>query len=179
MTPDAAEALLVLRAQTGDTAALDELFQRVSPALERHLRRIVGHEAAAEDVLQDVLVIAWRKLRWLNEPTLIRPWLYRIATREAFHYLRRRSHMAWDPLAADGLEPSDPAWVSPDHTLLVSAATSAIAAVSPAARAVLSLHYLEGLTLDEAAAVLEIPRGTAKSRLAAGLAQLRRLLRSP
>lgn len=46
--------------------------------------------------------------------------------------------------------------------------------VSPASRAVLALHFKEGLTLPEVAAVLDIPIGTVKSRLAYGLATLRR-----
>jgi DNA-directed RNA polymerase specialized sigma24 family protein len=46
--------------------------------------------------------------------------------------------------------------------------------LSPASRAVMVLHFQEGLTLPEVAAVLEIPLGTAKSRLAYGLASVRR-----
>ena len=46
--------------------------------------------------------------------------------------------------------------------------------VTPASRAVLALHFKEGLTLPEVAAVLDIPLGTAKSRMAYGLATLRR-----
>lgn len=46
--------------------------------------------------------------------------------------------------------------------------------ITPASRAVLSLHFQEGMTLLEVAAVLDIPVGTAKSRLAYGLATLRR-----
>lgn len=48
--------------------------------------------------------------------------------------------------------------------------------MSPASRAVVALHYLDGLTLDEIAAVLDLPAGTVKSRLAYGLAALRRVL---
>ena len=50
--------------------------------------------------------------------------------------------------------------------------------VSPASRAVLALHYLDGLTLDETAAVLDLPMGTVKSRLAYGLSLLRKQLKS-
>ncbi|HEU0076403.1 MAG TPA: sigma factor-like helix-turn-helix DNA-binding protein [Longimicrobiaceae bacterium] len=53
---------------------------------------------------------------------------------------------------------------------------SSLERISPAGRAVVALHYLDGLTLDETAAVLELPAGTVKSRLAYGLATLRRVL---
>ena len=46
--------------------------------------------------------------------------------------------------------------------------------LSPASRAVLVLHFEEGLTLSEIAAILELPLGTVKSRLAYGLSALRR-----
>ena len=49
-------------------------------------------------------------------------------------------------------------------------------ALSAASRAVLVLHFEEGMTLVEVAAVLEIPLGTVKSRLASGLATLRKEL---
>ena len=51
--------------------------------------------------------------------------------------------------------------------------------VSPASRIVLVLHYLEELTLDRVAAVLDIPPGTVKSRLAYGLKQLRQAMGAP
>lgn len=169
------EALLVLRAQTGDLDAANELFTRVGPPLERHVRRITGDPTLAADALQDVLVIAHRKLRWLRDPAHVRPWLYRIATREALRAVQRRGPIA--AITADGHEPLDTAVEPADEAVLRAEVRDAIAHVSPAARALLSLHYLEGLTLPEAAAVLDVPVGTAKSRLAAGLAQLRLYLR--
>jgi RNA polymerase sigma-70 factor, ECF subfamily len=50
--------------------------------------------------------------------------------------------------------------------------------LSPHSRAVIALHYLEEMTLEEVAAVLGVPVGTVKSRLAYGLNQLRRRVRT-
>ena len=69
------EALLVLRAQTGDRGALDELLQSMQQSLFGYLLRLVGERAMAEDVLQNAFVLIYRKLRWLEAPEMLRPGL--------------------------------------------------------------------------------------------------------
>jgi RNA polymerase sigma-70 factor (ECF subfamily) len=122
-------------------------------------------------------VLVHRKLRWLREPASLRPWLYRLATRQAFRLLRRRTGRRETQL-------TDADWAlvrsySVDDTvrraLLADQARAAIAHLPSVSRAVLSLHYLESMPLAEVAAVLDIPLGTAKSRLASGLERLRRV----
>lgn len=88
MTVDRAEFQLVLRAQADDRAAQDELLRRVEEPLFGYLLALIGDRHLAEDVLQEVFVIGLRKLRWLRDAGLFRPWLYRIASREAFRALR-------------------------------------------------------------------------------------------
>jgi RNA polymerase sigma-70 factor, ECF subfamily len=83
------EAQWVLRAQVGDREAIEALLGAVQPMLTRYVRAIVG-AADAEDVTQDVLVLIYRKLWMLTTPDLLRPWMYRIASRAAFHYLQKR-----------------------------------------------------------------------------------------
>ena len=74
----------VLRAQTGDHEALDALLRSVQEPLYRYIVSLVSSRTLAEDILQEVFLLLYRKLRWLREPELFRPWAYRIATREAF-----------------------------------------------------------------------------------------------
>lgn len=73
------ETWRVLRAQAGDGEALDELLKAVEEPLYRYISRLVGERAAAEDILQEVFIHIYRKLGWLREPELFRPWAYRIA----------------------------------------------------------------------------------------------------
>src|SRR5215471_14445161 len=84
------EYLLVLRAQTGDREALDHLFRRVQIPLLRHLMLVTRNPADAEDVAQQVFLLVHRKLDWLRDPALFRPWLYRIATRQALAHVARQ-----------------------------------------------------------------------------------------
>lgn len=171
MTTPADEPLLVLRAQYGDRDALERLLRGVHPSLLRYLRGLAGADDAP-DVAQDVLVLIYRKLRGLDNPELFRPWAFRIATRAAFRHLRKRRNL---PLNSeeDLLEHmAGPAPPPVDDAALVSM----LDAVSPASRAVLALHFQEEMTLGEVAAVLEIPLGTVRSRLAYGLSMLRKRL---
>ncbi len=164
---------MILLAQAGDRRALEELLGGIQEALYGYLKRLVGDEALAEDLLQEVFVLVWRKLRWLRDPELFRPWVYRIASREAFRRLKKER--AWPRQAGEEL-PEVPAPEEPPEALRrewLEDLPDHLAAVSPASRAVLLLHYLQGLTLDEVAGVLALPLGTVKSRLAYGLATLR------
>jgi RNA polymerase sigma-70 factor, ECF subfamily len=169
LTP-AQEAAWVVRAQCGDREALELLLRGVQPPLQGYVARIIGH-TDADDVVQDVLVTIARKLAWLAEPRVFRAWAFRIASRAAFSYLRRHRRRNEDPLGEDAAE-TVPAAPAPDGERLRQLLDSP--ALSPASRAVLLLHFQEEMPLAEVAAVLEIPLGTVKSRLAFGLKILRR-----
>jgi RNA polymerase sigma-70 factor (ECF subfamily) len=166
---------LVMRAQEGDRQALERVLRHAYDLLRPFAASMIRDAAVREDVLQEVLVILYRKLRALREPRAFAGWARRIASREIFRALRgRRVHeqlhdeLPLDlPACADPPEPAD---------CVLDRLPELLQRVSPASRAVLALHYLDELTLDEIAAILELPPGTVKSRLAYGLATLRRAL---
>ena len=168
----------VLLAQAGDREALDQLLRSIQSPLHAYLLRLSGRPADADEVLQETLLQVYRKLRWLREPGLLRPWAFRIASRLAFKHLRRRRRWP-DPLEDEETIPArtaDPADIALDQEqrqLLPQILDS----LSPASSAVLHLHHLEGHSLAEVAAILDIPLGTVKSRLAYGLDKLRSYLR--
>jgi RNA polymerase sigma-70 factor (ECF subfamily) len=162
------ERSLVLRAQSGDRAAFDELLQRVDDSLLRYIASITGGRAVAEDVLQDVLISIVRKIAWLRDADLFRAWAFRIASRAAFRAIRVEMMPLDDNHAAPPHDAPDP-W-------LVRRLASALPNLTEATRAVIHLHYLEDMPLSDVAAALEINLGTVKSRLAYGLAQLRKEL---
>jgi RNA polymerase sigma-70 factor, ECF subfamily len=161
------EAQWVLRAQCDDREALELLLRSLYPSLLRYLQGLVG-TSHADDVLQDVLLVVARKLGRLAEPDLLRPWAFRIASRAGFKYLKRARPWSGDDAAVDDLAAPEPA---PRDELL--AALSTMGGISPASRAVLVLHFQDGLPLAEVAAILALPLGTVKSRLAYGLKALR------
>ncbi len=161
------EAQWVLRAQCGDEEALELLLRGIYPSLQRYLRGLVG-TFHADDVLQDVLIVVARKLGWLAQPDLLRPWVFRIASRAGLKHLKRERRWQGDDAGLENLAAPAP---PPPGELL--AAISTMEGISPASRAVLLLHFQEELSLPEVAAILGIPLGTVKSRLEYGLKALR------
>ena len=177
MTSPKQETWWVLRAQSGDRAALDELLKAVQSPLYRYIYGLVGEPALAEDTLQEVFLHIYRKLGWLREPQLFRPWAYRIASREAFKRLRRERR--WSEQVRDEAVLAAIPVTAPEEPFapeLIARLPEFIASLSPASRAVLMLHYFDEMSLAEIAAVLGVAVGTVKSRLAYGLAALRRAI---
>jgi RNA polymerase sigma-70 factor (ECF subfamily) len=167
------QVLWVLRAQCDDREALELLLGSIQVPLRRYLRGVVGPDDA-DDVLQHVLVAIFRKLVSLENPALFRPWAFRIASRAAFRWLkreRRRPEEALDEAVVGGIHTPGG---RPSDELLSD--LHAVNGLSPASRAVLVLHFAEDLPLSDVAAILDIPLGTVKSRLAYGLAALRKQL---
>lgn len=164
----------VLRAQCSDREALEALLRSVQPSLRRYLSGVAG-ATDADDLLQDVLILIVRKLGHLDDPELFRPWLFRIASRQAFRHVKKRRWLdrheddsPLDSLPAPEVRP-------PDEVL---SALLAADSISPASRAVLLLHFKEEMSMPEVAAILDIPLGTAKSRLAYGLKSIRQYLKT-
>jgi len=170
--PPPDQTLLVLLAQTGDRAALEQLLREIHAPLRRYIVALAG-AALADDVLQETALQIFRKLKFLREPAVFRPWALRIASRIAFSHLRHARR--WEPLdagPAEPLTPLDPNIGEPTDEAFLTL----LDLVSPASRAVLLLHYQNDLSLEETAAILEIPIGTAKSRLHYGVSTLRKHL---
>jgi RNA polymerase sigma-70 factor (ECF subfamily) len=172
--PTADQTMLVLLAQAGDRGALEQLLRDAYAPLRRYIVHLAG-ASLADDILQETSLQIFRKLPHLREPAVFRPWTFRIASRIAFAHLKHARR--WQPL--DDAPPEQLTTFDlslgepPDEGFL-----SLLEHVSPASRAVLLLRYQQDLTLEESAAILEIPIGTAKSRLHYGVTTLRKYLTS-
>ena len=169
----------VLRAQSGDQEALNELLKTVQEPLYRYIFSLVSEQHLAENILQEVFIRIYRKLSWLRDPQVFRAWAYQIATRETFRHLKRERR--WKEQLRDESNikmipvPPPHEEFAPD---LLGRLPQLVANLSPASRAVIVLYYLHEMSLDETAAVLNIPIGTVKSRLAYGLESLRQQFRN-
>ena len=170
------EIFCVLRAQSGSHEALNDLFKLLQEPLFRYLKNLVREEFKAEDILQEVFIRIYRKLKWLRDPRALRAWALQIATREAFRYLKREKRFAKETSDEELLAQARSSETEKFPRELISQLPDLIGHLSPASRAVIVLYYLNELSLNETAAVLEIPIGTVKSRLAYGLTKLRREL---
>lgn len=163
------DTLLVIRAQSGDRGALNDVLRELQEPLYAHIAGVLGHTDGADDVLQDVLLIIARKLGSVREPKWARAWAYRIANREAVRAARRTRHH--EELTEYDVAADDP---GEDHPADLPLPLPELLDTLPAgARSVIRLHYIEDLSLVEIAEALELQLGTVKSRLAYGLKVLR------
>jgi RNA polymerase sigma-70 factor (ECF subfamily) len=138
-----------------DADAFAELYRRHYGRIGTYLLRRTGDRAATEDLLAEVFLAALRgvkRFRWRGIG--FHHWLYRVATRAANRWARRHR---FAPLPRDVVADA-PRGEADDVTAMLLALPSRL-------QSVLTLHYLEGLSVDEVARVLGVRPGTVKSRL--------------
>lgn len=167
---DIEDQLLVMDAQDGDRRALDRLVDRWQRRLWRHALRLTGDEQAAWDVTQQTWLGIVRGLRRLEDPARFRAWAYRIATRKAADWVRRRRSRRAAP-AGDMADAPAATRGGRDET----GVGELLAMLDAGKRLVLCLHYYDRFSVDEIGVVLGIPAGTVKSRLHHARGELRDL----
>jgi RNA polymerase sigma-70 factor (ECF subfamily) len=153
-----------------ESATLGEALRREEPILLAAARAIVLDDAEAQDLVQATFEIAIRRIGDLREPAALRAWLLAIQAREAFRARRRIRRILH--LDSSVSEIQGPGMVSAD----VLAVGEALRHLSPRVRAVVVLHHLVGLPVDDVANALGTSPNTVKSQLQTGLARLRREL---
>ena len=165
---------LVRRVADGDRDALAALYRRHGRIVLAHLTVVVGEAALSEEILQDTMLAVWRGAASFRGESAVRSWIIAIARRQARDRLRHRPRPAPAGLAELSGLPSPEA--GPEQAVLERAEAEliadAIGRLGRLHREVLGLVFWAGLTLAEAAAVLEVPVGTVKSRLSAARAAL-------
>jgi RNA polymerase sigma-70 factor (ECF subfamily) len=169
------DELLTLRCQAGEPAAFAELIATFERPLRYYLVKLLGDEDRAYDVLQEVWLKVVHSIRQLVEPAALRVWLYRLAHGVAVDQIRRRRvrQVAEQERAA----PEDAAEPDPDFTVIdAHAIHRALDELPSLQREALVLFFLEDLSLQGIAEVLQCPVGTVKSRLYYAKLALRDLL---
>ena len=173
---------LIRRATGGDDAAFHELVDRHAPSLYRLAFSLVGNAADAEDVLQETFAGAFRQLGKFQGRAALRTWLSQILVRQAARCRRsrRRAKMvSLDALSETAREllkngTLPPAGRESDLRLDV---LTVLDTLSPDHREVVVLRELHGMSYDEMADVLRVPRGTVESRLFRARQELKQRLK--
>jgi RNA polymerase sigma-70 factor (ECF subfamily) len=155
---------LVERAREGDHDAFASLATAASGRLHAVATLILRDQEAARDAIQEALIAAWRGIRALRDPDAWEAWLQRLVIRACYRLARRDRRLKLVEL--DLAESETPA--GEDHGSSLAdreVLERAFARLPVDQRAILVLHYYLDLSLNQAATVLGIPDGTAKSRL--------------
>jgi RNA polymerase sigma-70 factor, ECF subfamily len=154
---------LVEQARRGDRDAFAVLVHQVSDQLYAVAQRILRDPALAEDALQNALVLAWRRIPHLREADRFEAWIHRILVNACYDESKRAR--PWSStvrvLPVDGPVTPDGSATLADRDEL----ERAFGRLPVDQRAVFVLHHYLGLPLVEIAEMLEIPAGTARSRL--------------
>tara|TARA_R110002020_G_scaffold14731_15_gene52382 strand:- start:636 stop:1199 length:564 start_codon:yes stop_codon:yes gene_type:complete len=168
----APDEILVERASQGDAAAFEALIRRHSPLMRAYVSRIVGSLSEADDVVQESLYTAWRRLPELRDPKAVKAWLMQIASRQAFKHLRRRPPE--DPLPL--LEAAHPSDTQPENVAIRNAQLQALAGaldtLPPDLRQAWLLREVAELSYDDIAKQLNIPRTTVRGKLSRARASI-------
>lgn len=157
------DELLVLRCQAGDADALRVLIERWQPRFGRFAWHLTNDREATRDVVQDAWMAIVRGIKRLDDPALFRSWAYRIVSNKCADWLRQR--IAQRGLAQEPRVAPEPASREPDSSDEVEPLRRALRRLPDEQRAILSLHYLDGMSVAEIARVMDVPTGTVKSRL--------------
>jgi RNA polymerase sigma-70 factor (family 1) len=163
----------------GDESAFAILFQRYGPKLHSYLSRITRSEAAGEELVQNTFIRIWVGRCKLPDIQSPRSWIYRVASNEAYSYLRKAAlyHRTLEQLASPGTaEPSDP---NSDNILyrdLKKAIVEAIDILPDRRREIYRLSREQGLKQQQIADQLGISLSTVKTTLAEAAASIREFL---
>ncbi len=165
---------LVERAQGGDRAAFASIAGLALPSMDRVARLITRDPERAKDAVQEALVKAWRDLPALRDSARFDAWLRQLLVRSCMDELRRARRVSGHVELIDMHHP-----VTADAAMSVAdrdALERAFRRLDPEQRALVVLHYYQDVPLEDAAAALRIPLGTAKSRLSRARDTLRAAL---
>lgn len=178
---DADEGALIRAAQSGERAALDALLRRHHDRIYTVCRRLAGNDADAQDATQEALIAVVRGLPRFDGRAAFSTWVYRVATNACLDELRRRSRRP-TPNLPDGVPATPdrddrPALADQvvDHLRL----DDALASLPEEFRAPVVLRDVLGVDYAEIGAILDIPPGTVRSRIARGRATLARTIGNP
>ena len=179
--PDFEERATIVAAQQGDRDAFKVLYERYRDRVYNIIFYSMGDELRAEDVLQIVFVKIYQGLPKFRFEASLATWIYRIALNESLNQQRGRSaqHVPFEALLGSDEELDSGAAADLQHAEgeRREIVHRAVMELSPKLRAVVALKYLDGLSYQEIATVLECSPGTVASRLNRALTQLEARLR--
>ena len=171
------DAELLRRISKGDEDAMAAFYREHGRVVLAQVLLVTGERVLAEEIVQDTMLAVWHGAASFRGESSVRSWVIAIARRQTRDRLRgRRMRVVDDAFLAD--QPSSnpgPEVMALDRAKLAEV-KGAIQGLASAHRELLGLVFGSGLSLPEAADVLEIPVGTVKSRLSAARTALNRIL---
>jgi len=173
-SPEGEDQRWLAQIALGDRAAFDRLYRRYYDRLFRFVLRVTGRMNLVEDVINDTMIVIWRKAGDYRAAARPSTWIFGIAYRKGLKALSRelRAPETVDELPELEQPPAD----ALDREGLHAAIRQAVMQLPPEHRAVVDLTFFFNRSYDEVAQILDCPVGTVKSRMFHARAKLRPLL---
>jgi RNA polymerase sigma-70 factor, ECF subfamily len=179
------EAETIRRAQQGDAAAFERLYQLHSRRIYALCLHLVRNQTEAEDLTQEAFLLVFRKIQTFRGESAFPTWLYRLALNVVLMRLRKKNlpRVSLEETAKPNQESGKPGKEiggSDSHlTGLIDRLNleRAVEQLSPAHKIVFVLHDIQGYNHREIAKMMDCSVGTSKGQLHRARARLRDLLR--
>ncbi len=160
------DEVLVQLIAGGDKDALRVLFARHNVRVFRFLMRIVGNDATAEDLVNEVFLEVWRNAGRFEARSQVSTWILAIARYKALASMRRRQHDELDEEASEMIEDTaDDPEVTVQKTERSALLQQCLKQLSIAHRQVVDLVYYHEQSIDEVAEIIGVPASTVKTRM--------------
>ncbi len=153
--------LWVLEAQAGDKHAFSALCQHFYSSALGFAVKIAGDSTLAQDAVQDALIKLSRTIYKIEDPATINAWVFKLVRWQVLDHLKVQNR--YKSLSDIEVSEGETAEVGTDDVM--QGLKLAIAKLPPLEGQVLYLFYLEDLSITDVCRILEIPKGTVKSRL--------------
>ena len=164
------EQALILKCQSGDSCAFEELLGKYEKMIYSLTYRYFGNHEDACDVGQEAMIRIYRKISEFNGNSSFKTWLYRVVVNLCLDELRRRKHQSTslEEIGEKGYEPVSGELGPVENYENLEKATliqEILGTLSEEHRTILILKEIEGLDYNEISSVLNCNIGTVKSRL--------------
>lgn len=180
VSPDRQEAALLLQVAHQDMAAFEQFYRAYYRRLIRFLDQVTRKPHLNDEILNDTMLVVWRKAPAFNGSSRVSTWIFAIAYKKAMKALRREPRLQ-DPLSETETDADVTTWAAGPETELIDRESRLgirhlLSALSPEQRAVIELTYYHGYAYKDIAAVVGCPIATVKTRMFHARRRLREML---
>jgi len=175
---------LIERHREGDASAFPLLMKSYLKPIYRFAFQYARDRASAEDIAQETFIKVWKHLDRFDREKKFKTWIFAIAKNTAYDFLKKKKAFPFSSFEDD--DGNNPIETIDDESLLPDALyekkeialmlAQALEKIPPPNRAILTLRYLEDLSLEEISEILNEPYNTIKSRHGRALKSLKKAL---
>lgn len=165
---------IIALTRSGSSDSFSEVVERYQAPIRRYLFRITGDYLTAQDMAQETFINAYQSILKTKSEILFKPWLYRIATNNAYQYLRHKKLVVFTSQDDSKNQQIQDSADSPNCEDRI-AVEEALMKIPAKHRACILLHWVEGLKYVEIGVILGISEEAARKRVTRGSEEFKKV----